>query len=110
FPGLAVARALRARIPSAQISFAGTASGIESRVIPTTEFELDVIRSGGLKGKSFGALARGLALLPLSGADAWRVISRRRPDVVIGVGGYSLGPIVGIAIARRVPALLMEQN
>jgi UDP-N-acetylglucosamine--N-acetylmuramyl-(pentapeptide) pyrophosphoryl-undecaprenol N-acetylglucosamine transferase len=110
FPGLAVARALRARVPSAQISFAGTATGIEARVIPASEFELDVIRSGGLKGKSAVALARGLALLPLSAIDAWQLISRRRPDVVIGVGGYSSGPVVGIAALRGVPALLMEQN
>jgi UDP-N-acetylglucosamine--N-acetylmuramyl-(pentapeptide) pyrophosphoryl-undecaprenol N-acetylglucosamine transferase len=110
FPGLAVARALKARVPTAQISFAGTAAGIEARVIPTTEFALDVIRSGGLKGKSFVALARGLSLLPLSGLDAWRLISRRRPDVVIGVGGYSSGPVLGVAVARGIPALLMEQN
>jgi UDP-N-acetylglucosamine--N-acetylmuramyl-(pentapeptide) pyrophosphoryl-undecaprenol N-acetylglucosamine transferase len=110
FPGLAVARALKARVPSAQISFAGTSAGIEARVIPSTEFALDVIRSGGLKGKSLVALARGLSLLPLSGLDAWRLISRRRPDVVIGVGGYSSGPVVGVAVARGIPALLMEQN
>jgi UDP-N-acetylglucosamine--N-acetylmuramyl-(pentapeptide) pyrophosphoryl-undecaprenol N-acetylglucosamine transferase len=110
FPGLAVARALKARVASAQISFAGTAAGIEARVIPSTEFELDVIRSGGLKGKSLGALVRGLGLLPLSGLDAWRLISRRRPDVVIGVGGYSSGPVVAVAVARGIPALLMEQN
>ena len=66
FPGLAVARALRARVPGAQVSFAGTAAGIEARVIPATEFELDLIRSGGLKGKSAAALIRGFGLLPLS--------------------------------------------
>ena len=56
FPGLAVARALKARVPDAQISFAGTAAGIEARVIPPTEFALDLIRSAGLKGKSLAAL------------------------------------------------------
>ena len=110
FPGLAVARALKARLPAAQISFAGTSTGIEARIIPSTEFELDVIRSGGLKGKSLVVVARGLGLLPLSGFDAWRLISRRKPDVVIGVGGYSSGPVVGVAVARGIPALLMEQN
>jgi UDP-N-acetylglucosamine--N-acetylmuramyl-(pentapeptide) pyrophosphoryl-undecaprenol N-acetylglucosamine transferase len=110
FPGLAVARALLARRPDAQISFAGTAAGIESRVIPKTGFGLDVIRSAGLKGKSPSALARGAALMPLSALDAWRVISRRRPDVVIGVGGYSSGPIVAIAAARGIPTMLLEQN
>jgi len=110
FPGLAVARALQARMPDAQISFAGTAAGIEARVIPQTGFGLDLIRSAGLKGKSPVALARGAALIPLSGVDAWRVITRRRPDVVIGVGGYSSGPVVAIAAARGIPTLLLEQN
>jgi UDP-N-acetylglucosamine--N-acetylmuramyl-(pentapeptide) pyrophosphoryl-undecaprenol N-acetylglucosamine transferase len=110
FPGLAVARALKVRVPDAQISFAGTAAGIEARVIPATEFPLDVIRSGGLKGKSPVALVRGLLLLPLSALDAWSLISRRRPDVVIGVGGYSSGPVVAVAAARGIATLLLEQN
>ncbi len=110
FPGLAVARALKARIPDAQVSFAGTAAGIEARVIPSTEFELDLIRSAGLKGKSPAAIVRGAALVPLSALDAWRLISRRRPDAVIGVGGYSSGPVVAIAALRGIPAMLLEQN
>jgi UDP-N-acetylglucosamine--N-acetylmuramyl-(pentapeptide) pyrophosphoryl-undecaprenol N-acetylglucosamine transferase len=110
FPGIAVARELAARRPDARISFAGTARGIESRVVPREGFPLDLIRSSGLKGKSLGARARGAALLPLSLIDAWRVISRRRPDLVIGVGGYSSGPLVLVAAARGVPTMLIEQN
>jgi UDP-N-acetylglucosamine:LPS N-acetylglucosamine transferase len=52
YPGLAVARALLARVPEARVSFAGTARGLEGRVVPQEGFELDVIRSSGLKGKS----------------------------------------------------------
>jgi UDP-N-acetylglucosamine--N-acetylmuramyl-(pentapeptide) pyrophosphoryl-undecaprenol N-acetylglucosamine transferase len=110
FPGLAVARALKARVPDARVSFAGTAGGIEARVIPSSGFDLDMIRSAGLKGKSFGAIVRGATLVPLSALDAWQLISRRRPDVVIGVGGYSSGPVVAIAAARRIPTLVLEQN
>ena len=110
FPGLAVARALKARVPESQISFAGTAAGIEARVIPTTEFALDLIRSAGLKGKSLAARARGGALVPLGAVDAWRLISSRKPDVVIGVGGYSSGPVVAIAAMRGIPAMVLEQN
>ncbi len=110
FPGLALARALSARKPDARISFAGTAAGIEARVIPTTEFALDLIRSAGLKGKSVSALARGAALVPLSGYDAWRLLSRRKPDVVVGVGGYSSGPVVALAALRGIRTLVLEQN
>jgi UDP-N-acetylglucosamine--N-acetylmuramyl-(pentapeptide) pyrophosphoryl-undecaprenol N-acetylglucosamine transferase len=110
FPGIAVAREVLRRDPQARITFAGTARGIEARVVPREGFELDVLRSAGLKGMSAGALARGLLLLPLSGLDAWRIISRRAPDLVVGVGGYSSGPVVLAAAVRRIPTLLLEQN
>jgi UDP-N-acetylglucosamine--N-acetylmuramyl-(pentapeptide) pyrophosphoryl-undecaprenol N-acetylglucosamine transferase len=110
YPGIAVARELLARVPDAVVTFAGTARGIEARVVPREGFGLDVLRSAGLKGQSAATLARGVALLPLSGLDAWRILSRRRPHVVIGVGGYSSGPVVAAAVARRIPTLLLEQN
>jgi UDP-N-acetylglucosamine--N-acetylmuramyl-(pentapeptide) pyrophosphoryl-undecaprenol N-acetylglucosamine transferase len=105
-----VARELLARCPDAQITFAGTARGIESRVVPREGFVLDVIRSGGLKGKSQMDRLRGVALVPLSVADAWRIISRRRPNLVVGVGGYSSGPVVLMAALRGVATMLLEQN
>ena len=110
YPGIAVARELKRRDPAAAITFAGTARGIESRVIPKEGFPLDLLRSAGLKGTSPVALARGVALLPLSGLDAWRILSRRSPHLVIGVGGYSSGPVLAAAIARRIPTMLLEQN
>jgi UDP-N-acetylglucosamine--N-acetylmuramyl-(pentapeptide) pyrophosphoryl-undecaprenol N-acetylglucosamine transferase len=110
YPGIAVARELLARLPHAQISFAGTARGIEARVIPREGFPVDFIRSAGVKGKSAGDRVRGAALIPLSLADAWRIVTRRRPNLVIGVGGYSSGPVVLVAALRRVPTMVLEQN
>jgi UDP-N-acetylglucosamine--N-acetylmuramyl-(pentapeptide) pyrophosphoryl-undecaprenol N-acetylglucosamine transferase len=110
YPGIAVAREIARRDPDAVVTFAGTARGIEARVIPREGFELDMLRSAGLKGTSPSALVKGLSLLPLSALDAWRILSHRRPDLVIGVGGYSSGPVVALAAARRIPTLLLEQN
>src|SRR4051812_13293529 len=70
YPGLAVARELLARAPDTVVTFAGTARGIEARVLPREGFVLDVIRSAGLKGKGVLETARGAALLPLGGVDA----------------------------------------
>lgn len=110
YPGIAVARELLARRPGSVVTFAGTSKGIESRVVPREGFELDTIRSGGLKGKSVGDRARGASLIPLGLIDAWGIVSRRRPDLVIGVGGYSSGPVVLVASLRGVPTMLLEQN
>jgi UDP-N-acetylglucosamine--N-acetylmuramyl-(pentapeptide) pyrophosphoryl-undecaprenol N-acetylglucosamine transferase len=110
YPGIAVAREWLARFPESTITFAGTARGIEARVVPREGFALDVIRSGGLKGKSLADRARGAWLVPLGLADAWHLVSRRRPNLVIGVGGYSSGPVVLVAALRGVPTMLLEQN
>jgi UDP-N-acetylglucosamine--N-acetylmuramyl-(pentapeptide) pyrophosphoryl-undecaprenol N-acetylglucosamine transferase len=110
YPGVAVAREVLSRQPDAQITFAGTAKGIEARVVPREGFALDVIRSGGLKGKSIVDRMRGVLLVPLGLVDAWRIVSGRRPDLVIGVGGYSSGPVVLVAALRGVATMLLEQN
>jgi UDP-N-acetylglucosamine--N-acetylmuramyl-(pentapeptide) pyrophosphoryl-undecaprenol N-acetylglucosamine transferase len=110
YPGLAVARELLARDPGAVVTFAGTARGLEARVLPREGFTLDLVRSAGLKGKSPAAVARALALLPASALGAWRIVSRRRPHVVVGVGGYSSAPVVLAAAVRHVPTIVLEQN
>ena len=110
YPGVAVARALKARVPDARVSFAGTARGLEARVVPQEGFELDLIRSSGLKGKSMSALLRGVGMLPAGLFDAWRLLSRRRPHVVLGVGGYSSGPVVLLAALRGMATMVLEQN
>ncbi len=110
YPGIALARELQRRDPSTVVTFAGTASGLESRVVPHEGFALDLIRVSGLKGKGLADRIRGAMLLPLSAVDAWRAISTRRPSVVIGVGGFASGPVVALAWLRRVPTLLLEQN
>jgi UDP-N-acetylglucosamine--N-acetylmuramyl-(pentapeptide) pyrophosphoryl-undecaprenol N-acetylglucosamine transferase len=110
YPGIAVARELMVRRADAVITFAGTARGIESRVVPREGFELDLIHSGGLKGKSIADRLRGALLVPVGLVDAWRILSRRRPKLVIGVGGYSSGPVVLAAALRGTPTMILEQN
>ncbi len=110
YPGIALARELVRRDPSTEVTFVGTAQGIEARVVPRENFALDLIRVAGLKGKSRLERARGFLLLPVAAAGAWRVLSKRRPDVVIGVGGFASGPVLALAAARGYPTMLLEQN
>jgi UDP-N-acetylglucosamine--N-acetylmuramyl-(pentapeptide) pyrophosphoryl-undecaprenol N-acetylglucosamine transferase len=110
YPGIAVARETLRRYPSARVSFVGTARGLERRIVPAEGFELDCIRSAGLKGKSWWARLRGAALVPLGLVDAWHVLTRRRPQAVVGVGGYSSGPVVLMASLRGIATMVLEQN
>ena len=110
YPGIALARELQRRDPSCQVSFVGTAQGIEARVVPREGFELDVIHVAGLKGKSRVERTIGFGLLPIAALDSWRVIAKRRPDLVIGVGGFASGPVLAIAALFGYPTMLLEQN
>jgi UDP-N-acetylglucosamine--N-acetylmuramyl-(pentapeptide) pyrophosphoryl-undecaprenol N-acetylglucosamine transferase len=110
YPGIALARELQRRDPATHVSFAGTAQGIEARVVPREGFALDLLRVTGLKGKSRLERARGFLLLPIAALDAWRIVTTQRPDVVVGVGGFASGPVLAVAALRGVPTMLLEQN
>jgi UDP-N-acetylglucosamine--N-acetylmuramyl-(pentapeptide) pyrophosphoryl-undecaprenol N-acetylglucosamine transferase len=110
YPGIALAREIVRRDPDAALLFVGTASGVEARVVPREGFPLALIRVAGLKGKSRVELLKGFALLPIAAIDAWQVISRHRPDVVVGVGGFASGPVLLLAALRGRPTMLLEQN
>jgi UDP-N-acetylglucosamine--N-acetylmuramyl-(pentapeptide) pyrophosphoryl-undecaprenol N-acetylglucosamine transferase len=110
FPGLAVAVELRRRFPTAAIEFIGAARGIETRLVPQAGFPLRTLRLSGIKGSSAGGR---FASVAAAGAGVIRCFGwylARRPDLVIGVGGYASGPAVLAAWLVRVPRMLMEQN
>ena len=110
YPGIALAREIKRRDQQASIVFAGTATGVEARVLPREGFPLELIRVRGLKGKSRLERLKGFAELPLATIDAWRILRRHRPDVVVGVGGFASGPVLLLAALAGRPTLLLEQN
>jgi UDP-N-acetylglucosamine--N-acetylmuramyl-(pentapeptide) pyrophosphoryl-undecaprenol N-acetylglucosamine transferase len=110
FPGVAIAHEFRRRAPDAEILFVGTPRGLESKIVPREGFKLELIQVGALKGVSAGQRARSLAGLPMSFVAALKILKRFRPDVVIGVGGYSSGPTLLMAAMRRIPTVVVEPN
>ena len=110
FPGIAVARELRRRDPESQVMFVGAGRELEVRVLSGEELSLDRVRAVGLVGRSPLSVLKGLAQLPAAFLDASRLLRRCRPDIVVGLGGYSSGPVVLLATATRVATLILEQN
>ena len=108
FPGLAVAQALREQ--GWNVHWLGAPGSMEERLVPPQGFPLETIDFSGVRGK--GLLT--LALLPLrllkAFAQAWAVVRRVRPDVVIGLGGYISFPGGMMATLAGKPLILHEQN
>ena len=108
-PALAIANELRACC-GADILFIGTPRGLESRLVPQAGYQLSLIKVGQLKNVSLFTRARTLFDLPLSIIRCRALLSRFRPHVVVGVGGYASGPAVAAAILDRIPTLAFEPN
>jgi len=110
YPAVAIAQEWLARDAARKVVFVGTEYGLEKTIVPKAGFPLEFISVGGLKGKGPVDLAKNLARLPLGFVQAWRVVGRHKPAVVLGVGGYSSGPVLLAARLRGVPTLIHEQN
>jgi UDP-N-acetylglucosamine--N-acetylmuramyl-(pentapeptide) pyrophosphoryl-undecaprenol N-acetylglucosamine transferase len=110
FPGVAIAREFKRRDPSTEILFVGTARGLESKIVPREGFDLALIKVGALKGVKVFERIKSLAGLPMSFVAAFRILKRFKPDVVIGVGGYSSGPTLLVAALSRIPTMVIEPN
>lgn len=110
FPGIALAEEIVTRHPKNDVVFVGTNRGLEARVVPQNGFVFEAITSRGLKGMGVLKLLLGLLTLPLSFFEALSLVRKYKPDVVVGVGGYSSGPVVMAAWLTGVPTAVQEQN
>ena len=92
------------------VTFAGSPDRVESRLVPEAGFELDTFSVSGLpRGVSVDLLRAFVRALRAPFACA-RILTRRRPDVVLGAGGYVAGPMVLAARVRGIPAALTEAD
>ncbi len=108
FPALALARLLRAR--SFEVVWLGTQKGLEARIVPAESIPIEWLSVGGLRGK--GALTLLAAPFRLAKAllQALSVVRRRKPIVVVGLGGFVTGPGGIAAWLTGRPLLIHEQN
>jgi UDP-N-acetylglucosamine--N-acetylmuramyl-(pentapeptide) pyrophosphoryl-undecaprenol N-acetylglucosamine transferase len=107
-PALAVADALRER--GVHVTFAGSPERAEAQLVPAAGYELDTFRISGIPRRPGLALLRALGRAAAAPFACRRIVERRRPDVVLGAGGYVAGPMVLAARTKGVPAALTEAD
>src|SRR5256885_12774998 len=107
-PALAVAEELQSR--GVRVSFAGSPDRVEARLVPEAGYEFDAFRSSGFPRQAGVALVRALVTAAGAPAACLRILRRRRPNVVLGAGGYVSGPMVLAAALQRMPPALLEAD
>lgn len=107
-PALAVARELRER--GHAVRFVGTERGIESKLVPASNFPIEWIQIGGLNRVGLVRTLDTLVELPWSIWQAGRILDRARPSAVFSTGGFVAGPVLLAALWKRIPVVIMEPN
>ncbi|HUQ68500.1 MAG TPA: undecaprenyldiphospho-muramoylpentapeptide beta-N-acetylglucosaminyltransferase [Planctomycetaceae bacterium] len=109
FPGIALVEALRLRRPEVVPLFVGSDREIERRIM----------QQHGLAHRAMStASLRDLTQRPdrfvwrnwRAAVQASQIIEKKRPELVIGLGGFASAPLVWAAHRARVPVVLLEQN
>lgn len=110
-PGLAIARALVDRNhPMSTVHYVGSTRGIERELVPKAGFPLVLLPGRGIQRRlTVGNVAAVAGLIRAFGRSILRV-GRKRPKVVVALGGYASVPVAMAAVLWRVPIVVAEQN
>lgn len=92
------------------VTFAGSPDRVEARLVPEAGYELDTFRITGFPRRPSVALARSLLLAGGAPRACRRILRARRPNVVLGAGGFVAGPMVFAASTMRIPTALTEAD
>ena len=110
YPAIAIANELKRRHPQAEFLFVGAKDRMEMEKVPQAGFKIEGLWISGLQRK----LTLKNIMFPFklisSLIKARSIVTRFKPDVVIGTGGYASGPLLRIASGRKIPCVLQEQN
>ncbi|MCI0653335.1 MAG: undecaprenyldiphospho-muramoylpentapeptide beta-N-acetylglucosaminyltransferase [Methylococcaceae bacterium] len=108
YPALAVARVLSKT--GNQVFWMGTRNGLEAQVAIAYGFPIDWLSVSGFRGKHGLKLIKAPFLLIWACCQAGLILCRRRPDVVLGMGGFVSSPGGLMAWLMRIPMVIHEQN
>lgn len=108
FPALAAARVLRER--GFEPVWLGTQRGMEARLVPAHQIDMEWITVSGLRGKGPASWLTAPFKLSLAIWQSLKVMRRRKPVVVLGAGGFVSGPGGVAAWLTRRPLVIHEQN
>lgn len=108
FPGLAIAQTMQAR--GWHVTWLGTEHGMEGGIVPAHGIEMDTIKFAGMRGRGLMHMVRGGLQLLGSFFACFSILGRRKPDVVLGMGGYVTVPGGFMARLRSMPLVLINAD
>lgn len=108
YPALAVATYLQEK--NFSLYWLGTKNGLESKIIPARGIKLLTINFHGLRGKGILRWITAPFYLFIAICHAMLILSRYKPAIVLGMGGFVTAPGGFAAWLMRIPLCVHEQN
>lgn len=109
-PAIAIAKQFRQHHPDCEILFVGTKRGLEGKLVPREGFDIEYIEAAGFKRKITFENAVVAYKAFTSMLKTSKILKKFSPDLVVGCGGYTSGPVVLEAALKKIPTLIHEQN
>lgn len=110
YPAIAIANELKKRHPEAEFLFVGARDRMEMEKVPLAGYKIEGLWISGLQRKlTLKNLMFPFKLIS-SLIKAGKIVSKFKPHVVVGTGGFASGPLLKIASSRGIPCVLQEQN
>lgn len=110
FPGISIAQEFLKKNNNSRILFAGTDRQFEKSILEKAGFDHKSIKIAGLKGMGLLKKIKTAMMLPAAVIQSAFIIFRFKADLIVGVGGYSSGPVAIAAWLLRRKVVLHEQN
>ncbi|MFC1858653.1 undecaprenyldiphospho-muramoylpentapeptide beta-N-acetylglucosaminyltransferase [Thermodesulfobacteriota bacterium] len=110
FPGIAIAQEIMTRKSKNRVLFISTGKPFELAVLAETGFDHASITSEGIKGREWKNQAKAIVKIPLGIIESAGILRGFKPHLVLGVGGYSSGPVAVAAWLLGIKIALHEQN
>ncbi|MEE4265516.1 MAG: undecaprenyldiphospho-muramoylpentapeptide beta-N-acetylglucosaminyltransferase [Desulfobacteraceae bacterium] len=110
FPGIAIAKEFMARNSATRVIFVSTGNRLEKAVLSKAGFELRSIQVAGIKGRGTWNQIKSVFKIPGAILAGMGLLKDFAPDLIVGLGSYSAGPVVIGAWLKRIPIAIHEQN
>ena len=109
YPAIAVARALKTEDSNNKILFVGNENGIESTIVPKEGFDIKFVKCSSFSSNPV-KLLKGLCNVISGVFESLSIISKFKPDLIVGSGGYVSAPVTFAGSLKKIPVVLLEQN
>ncbi|MBN4084834.1 undecaprenyldiphospho-muramoylpentapeptide beta-N-acetylglucosaminyltransferase [Flavobacteriaceae bacterium AH-315-B10] len=110
YPAISIANELKSRFPNAEFLFVGAHDKMEMEKVPQAGYKIEGLWISGIQRKlTLKNLSFPFKLIS-SLYKSRKIINSFKPDIAIGTGGFASGPLLQVAVSKKIPSLIQEQN